>query len=241
MLRGRSIAIVTTAVALLGAGACPPAAPGASSAAGAARSASHDAASTHALLVAGDALARAGAAKIPAAEANARKAIARFARQCPGAGDGAPQDENAQRMGLEVAGALWSAAYGTAAREIQTFVRAVRPLRWSDPRLTRRVQGYATGLGVLGSLPAPDLCGDVAKWRATGFTRLPASTETYDRLVERTEIHAIPERVLRRYEHGADHQLAVRIKRLEGRIERAEVSLGFEYWNTLLEKLGLPQ
>jgi hypothetical protein len=203
--------------------------------------ASRDFASTHALIGAGYRLAKAGAAKIPLAERKARGVIAKLAKQCPQAGAGAPQDEEAQRMGLEAAGALWSAAYGTASKEIDAFVRAVRPLRWSDPRLTRRVQGFAKGLAVLGSLPMPDLCGDVAKWRAGGYGKVPASTEAYDRLVEQTEIHAIPERLVRRYERGSDHAFAVRIKQLEGKLERAEVSVGFEYWNTLLEKLGLPQ
>jgi hypothetical protein len=209
--------------------------------AGSAAAAQRDVTSTHALIQAGYTLARQGVAKIGVAEARARRAIQKFAHECPNAGAEAPQDEEAQRMGLEVAGALWSAAYGTARREIETFVRAVKPLRWSDPRVTRRVQTFAKGLGVLGTLPEPDLCGDVAKWRASGYTQIPASTASYDKLVEQTEIHAIHEGILRRYERGNDHRLARRIVQLEGRLERAEVGIGFEYWNTLLEKLGLPQ
>jgi hypothetical protein len=202
---------------------------------------SRDLASTHTLVTAGYALAKAGVAKIPNALAAARHVISTLGRQCPGAGEGAPQDEEAQRLGLEAAGALWSAAYGTAARQIKAFVRAVKPLRWSSARVTRTVQSFARGLGILGALPMPPLCADVAQWRASGFSKVPASTESYDRLVEQTEIHAIPESLLRPYEGSGDHALAVGIKRLEGKLERAEVGIGFEYWNTLLEKLGLPQ
>lgn len=200
-----------------------------------------DVASTHALIRAGYTLAKAGAAKIPTAEAAARHVISTLGSQCPKAGEGAPQDEEAQRLGLEAAGALWSAAYGTAAKEIKAFVRAVKPLRWSSAKVTHTVQTFARGLGILGELPPPDLCGDVAQWRASGFTKVPSSTESYDRLVEQTEIHALPERLFRAYERGNDHALVVQIKRLEGKLERAEVGVGFEYWNTLLDKLGLPQ
>jgi hypothetical protein len=208
--------------------------------AGAPASAS-DVNATHTLIAAGYTLARAGAAKIGAAEANARQVIAKLARQCPNAGEGSPQDEESQHMSLEAAGALWSAAYGTGAKEIQRFVRTVEPLRWSDPKLTRRVRALARSLRLLGTLPMPDLCGDIAKWRASGYTTIPASTLSYDRIVEQTEAHTIPERLLRRFERGGDHGLAVGIRRFEAKIEQAEVGVGFEYWNTLLEKLSLNQ
>jgi hypothetical protein len=200
-----------------------------------------DVAATHTLVTAGYALARIGAAKIRPAEANARRVIGKFARECPGAGAGSPQNEESQLMSLEAAGALWSAAYGTGAKEIRAFVRTVKPLRWSDPKLTRRVQSLARSLRLLGTLPMPDLCGDVAKWRATGYTKVPASTVSYDKIVEQTEVHTLPERLLRRYERGNDHALALGIERFEAKLEHAEIEVGFEYWNTLLEKLGLNQ
>jgi hypothetical protein len=200
-----------------------------------------DVASTHTYILAGYALAKAGVASIRPAEANVRRAIHAFGRRCPNAGAGSPQNDESQHMSLEVAGALWSTAYGTAIRPIRAFVRAVGPLRWSTPRLTRIAHAYARSLYELATLPMPDLCGDIAAWRASGYNTIPLSTLRFDEHLEAIHGHTIPWRLLARYEQAGDRGLVARIARMETTIENTETSVGFEDWNALLETLDVQQ
>jgi hypothetical protein len=201
-----------------------------------------DGAATHAYLVAGYALARAGVADIPVAQASARRAIRHFAQQCPKVGTGSPQDEEAQHMSLEAAGALWSAAYGTALKPIRAFARAIEPLRWTSPRITRLAHEFASSLLTLATLPMPDLCKDVASWKASGYRTIPPSTLAFDRLVDSTEgHHPVPESLLSRYESPGDRALVRLIKPLERKVLDSETVLGFDDWDQLLEALELQQ
>lgn len=207
----------------------------------AAAGSARDVAATHAYIVANYTLARAGMTKIRPAEAAAQAAIHRLSKACPHAGEGSPQNDESQNMSLEAAGALWSAAYRTALGPIRVFAQAVKPLRWSDPRLTRLAHSYATSLYKLATLPAPDLCGDVAAWRASGYATIPPSTLRFDKLVEATEGHTIPQSLLARYERPGDRALFAKTARMETTIRDHETSIGFEDWNELLEALSLQQ
>jgi len=135
-----------------------------------------DVSATHAYIQANYALNRGQVSLIHPGEAKIQAYNHRIATECPRAGAGAPQTDAAYPMSYEVAVALWSLAYGTAAAPIRKFVNAVKPLRWSNARLTRIAHGYATSLHELSTLPLPDLCGDVRAWAASRFQAIPAST-----------------------------------------------------------------
>jgi hypothetical protein len=200
-----------------------------------------DVASTHAYIRANDAFVRETYARVGSTQASIAGLNRKLGRECRGAGGGSPQNEESQKLSYEVSGALWSVSYGADAGPIRAFAQAVRPLRWSNPKLTRIAQGYARSLRELAALALPNLCGDVRAWSASGFRVVPATTIRFDRHVEAIAGHTIPPRLLSPYEQSADRGVLERTSRLEAKLEHIEVVTGFSDWASLLETLGLNQ
>lgn len=200
-----------------------------------------DVTSTHAYLVAGYAALHATVSKWSAVQASIRKLDSKFAAECPKVGEGSPQNEESQKMSYEVAGALWATGYHTDAQIVRRFVREVRPLRWSNPAITRSARKFLRGLLEMVALPVPDLCGDVRTWKASGFSTIPASTLSYDKRVEAIEVKEIPQRLLRPYVAASDKALASRDEHLNIRFRNLETVTGFDDWDNLLEVLALNQ
>jgi hypothetical protein len=206
-----------------------------------AQAATGDVASTRAYIVANLNFARASLVLEKAGRAAAARLNDKIRGECPGVGKGAPEDEEAEKPAYEVAGALWSVTYASDAGPIRTFVKAVRPLRWSNAKITRLAQYYASTMQGLSTLPLPNLCGDVRAWSASGFKTVPASTLSFDAHVESLEGHAVPQRLLAPYEDPAEKRMAAQTQTLENDAERAEFVEGSNDWVILLETLGLPQ
>jgi hypothetical protein len=200
-----------------------------------------DRASTHAYIQANFALERAANASIAPTEASVALLNQKLGQECPKVGAGSPQNAESQKASYEVAGALWSVSYGAVAGPIGTFVRAVKPLHWSNPKITRIAQGYARSLSELAALPMPNICADVRTWSASGFHTIPTATVSFDQHVESIEGHTIPARLLAPYERSSDRSVVARTSRLETKLERAETVAGFNDWDTLLETLALNQ
>jgi hypothetical protein len=200
-----------------------------------------DRASTHAYIQANFALERAANASIAPTEASVALLNQKLGQECPKAGAGSPQNAESQKASYEVAGALWSVSYGAVAGPIGTFVRAVKPLRWSNPKITRIAQGYARSLSELAALPMPNICADVRTWSASGFHTIPTATVSFDQHVESIEGHTISARLLTPYERPSDRSVVARTSRLETKLERAETVAGFTDWDTLLATLALNQ
>jgi hypothetical protein len=116
----------------------------------------------------------------------------KLAAECPSVGSGAPETEASQPMSYEVAVALWSIAYGSAAGPIKTIAKAIRPLRWTSARINRDARTLVANLTALATIPLPDLCGDVRAWTASGFTNIPRHVVELDRRVEPLELPEIP-------------------------------------------------
>lgn len=200
-----------------------------------------DRASTHAYIQANFALERAANASIAPTEASIALLNQKLGQECPKVGAGSPQNAESQKASYEVAGALWSVSYGAVAGPIGTFVRAVKPLHWSNPKITRIAQGYARSLSELAALPMPNICADVRTWSASGFHTIPTATVSFDQHVESIEGHTIPARLLAPYERPSDRSVVARTSRLETKLERAETVAGFTDWDTLLATLALNQ
>jgi hypothetical protein len=200
-----------------------------------------DVAATHAYIRANYALAQAAVAGLASAQANVESYSKKIAKQCRGAGAGALQDEASQRLTYEVAGALWSVTFGTAAGPIGAFAHTVSALRWSNGRLTRMARSYARTLSGLANLRRPNLCGDVQAWKASGFSAIPASTSSFDQHVEALEARTIPSRLLAPYEQAGDGALVRRTTHLESELEANQFEVGFDDWLELVETLGLHQ
>jgi hypothetical protein len=200
-----------------------------------------DVASTHEYVVAAYAALHAVVSKWSVVEAAIHKLDLKFRAECPAVGAGSPQSENEQRLSAEVAGALWATGYRTEAKVVQKFVKAVAPLTWSNPAITRSARRFTKALHEMTLLPIPDLCGDVRAWEATGFKTVPADVEQYDNRVEAIEIKEIPRKLLLPYELPGDKGLVARVEHLATRFEELEFERGQDDWNMLLETLALNQ
>ena len=210
-------------------------------AASGASAASRDEASTHAYLVAGYTVLHAVVGTWSHLETDLRKLNGRFHAECPKVGLGGPQSEEEQRLAYEVAGALWATAYHTDAGIVRKFVKAVRPLRWSDPAVNRSARRFVTGLREMTELSVPDLCGDVRAWIAGGFNAVSPTTERYDKHVEAIEVKQVPRRLLIKYVQPSDRALLDRVERLNTRFSELEFTTGQDVWDSLLETLALNQ
>jgi hypothetical protein len=206
-----------------------------------AAAAPQDVASTHAYLVAGYTALHAVVTKWSSVEADIHKLDLRFHAECPEVGAGSPQSAEEQKLSYEVAGALWATGYHTEANVVQAFVKALKPLRWSNPAITRSARKFAKGLREMTALAVPDLCGDVRTWTAGGYKAVPLDTQQYDQHVEAIEVKEIPRGLLVPYVQPADRGLRARVERLASQYEELEISRGQSDWNTLLEVLALNQ
>jgi hypothetical protein len=200
-----------------------------------------DVSSTHTALVAAYTTLHKVIGTWPTLEASIHKLERKFATECPDVGAGSPQSEPEQRLSYEVAGALWATGYHADAKISEAFIKAVSPLRWSNPALTRRAHKFIRGLREMTSLQVPNLCGDVRSWTATGYATIPASTLKFDQHVEAIEVEVPSPQILATYVQPTDRGLFVKVNRLLKRFEELEFTTGQQAWDTLLETLGLNQ
>jgi hypothetical protein len=198
-----------------------------------------DDAATHAYIVANYALAHASDALLHTGQVNFEDARRRFANECGDVGAGSPENEAAEPFSYEATGAIWSVSYGTAAKPIAAFVRAVSHLHWSNPRLTQTLKTYASTLHKLSTLPLPPLCSDVQAWHAANFGAVPARVNSFDKYVESLNVKPIPPKLLTPYEQPGDASLLARTAQLEGQLLDEETSVGYNDLEALLDTLGL--
>lgn len=200
-----------------------------------------DLATTHTYLTAGYTTLRAAIASMSSVGTGIDQLNRKLASECPDVGAGSPQSEEEQHLSYEVFGALLSTAYHTDAKIVQRFLRTVKPLRWSNNKVTRAADSFATSLRELVALPMPNLCGDVRAWHAGGFNAVPTDTLRFDRHVEDIEGKIISQQLLAPYEAPADKALATRDLRLYTKLEALETTLGENWWDMTLETLALNQ
>jgi len=198
-----------------------------------------DISSTHTVLVAAYTTLRAVVNTWPTEEASFHRLDQQFAAECPDVGAGSPQNEPEQKLSYEVAGALWATGYHTDAKIARAFIRAVSPLRWSNPSLTRRARKFIGGLREMIALPVPNLCGDVRSWTASDYQTIPASTLQFDQHVEAIEVEVPSPRLFAPYIQASDRGLLTRVEHLITRFEELEFTTGQRSWIKLLEVLGL--
>jgi hypothetical protein len=207
----------------------------------AALASSKDSAATHTYLVAGYAALHTTVTTWSRVEASIHKLDLRFRAECPDVGAGSPQNEAEQKLSYEVAGALWATGYHTDVAVIQKFAKAVNPLSWSNPAVTRSAHRFTTGLHEMAALSVPDICADVRSWSASGYKVVPQSTLSFDQHVEAIETKEVPRNLLEPYVLPADKALVTRDEHLNTEFQNLETVRGFDDWDTLLETLGLNQ
>lgn len=198
-----------------------------------------DIASTHTALAAAYTNLRAIVNTWPSEEASFHKLDLKFAAECPDVAAGSPQNASEQKLSYEVAGALWAIGYRADANIVHAFIKAVSPLRWGNPALTRRAHEFITGLREMIALSVPDLCGDVRSWIASGYQTVPASTLRFDQHVEAINVEIPLPRLVAAYVQPVDRGLFMRTEHLLTRFDELEFSTGQQAWINLLETLGL--
>jgi hypothetical protein len=200
-----------------------------------------DVAATHTYIRANNALARASLARIHAGQAAIDALDHKISAECPRAGAGAPISQASFPMSEEVSVALWSVSWATGAPSIRAFARAVKPLRWSNARITRIVRRYAAALQEMANIPLPNLCADVRAFAASNFTAVPASITALDSRVLAIELETVPQKLLAPFERNGDRALAARTEGLEHEFAEAEFVKGQDDLIRTTELLGLPE
>jgi hypothetical protein len=200
-----------------------------------------DDAATHTYLTVGYTALRAAIGSMSAVGAGIDQLNHKLASECPDVGLGSPQSEEEQHLSYEVFGALLSTAYRTDAGIVQRFLRAVKPLRWSNSKVTRAADRYDKSLHELVTLPMPNLCADVSAWKAGGFKAVPADTIQFDHHVEDIEGEIISKRLLAPYVAPSDESLVDRDLSLYKKLGNLETTLGEGWWDMTLETLAINQ
>lgn len=198
-----------------------------------ARIATSDVAATHAYLEGRIVLQRAAVA----AELAELKAIgaleAQVKSECPGVLAGAPprvKGERTNESEFEVSEELLSVGFGATGPVEHPadarFFRAVRRLRWSNPKLTRLLRSLALEQSEQSAIPLPDLCSDMKFWVASGYTAVSSGTkrflhrlsvvssitliesEPHESVTDLLNLNALVAHRLKPYENHADRLLA---------------------------------
>ncbi len=191
---------------------------------------SDDAAATQAYLRAADA-ALDTSAEAQASFAAMEERASEIANECPSALTYAPRDEAFVSLGEEI---LTVVAYASAAPERSLRLRLsheIAHLRWSSSKLTRLVRLRAAEEGGIATIALPDVCTDIAAWKASAYAELPQSSSGFLAHSEAIEVELFvgPSeesretailRLLRPYENRVDRQLGERVERLEAQSEK---------------------
>jgi hypothetical protein len=197
---------------------------------------------TRAYIKADYALVSIARANLPAAKAAITSLGTTVSGECPLVAADAPQNHDAEQLSNEVVGALEVAAYQPDKEAMLAFAHTIRPLRWSNRKLTRAVDAYATKLEGFPTLAPPNICSDVTAWAASGYTTLPASAVSFDKGFYTFDIEAeeVPLRLLRPYESATAASLLHWTQRLEEPLAEFEAEAVSDY-SEILDSLKLPQ
>jgi hypothetical protein len=201
--------------------------------------ASSNALSTQSYLQADYALVSVAISHLAVSEAGPLKVLAQVRRECPNAGAGSPQDPESTQMSDEVIGAMVISAAQPDLQAIRTFVSAGARLSWSDHALTSAIHAYVGDLKTILGLPAPNLCGEVKAWAASGYRALPASTVAFvgKFMPAWVALGYLPAQ-LARYEGPTAKPLAHRSEQLETELTEGEAR-AVEHWGEIMNALVL--
>jgi hypothetical protein len=203
---------------------------------------SPNSAATRAYVKANYTLVNIARANLPAAQAAIKSLGTTVSGECPLVAVDSPQDRESGQLSNEVVGALEVAAYQPDKESMVAFAHTIRGLHWSNHKLTRMVDAYATKLEGFSTLAAPNICADVKAWAATGYATLPASTVAFDKGFYAYDIEAeeVSLRLLRPYESATEASLLRRTLRLEEPLAEFEAEAVYDY-SEILDSLKLAQ
>jgi len=208
--------------------------------AGAVKAAAGDRSATRVYIDASYNLVRAAREDSSAGRAAVDDLVRQTVDECRGAGEGSSVTKAANEVSEEVADTVIVTAYRPYTRAVQTFVDAVAPLHWSNPRLMHDVRVYLRKLRNLTVLAPADICADVRTWAAGGFKAAPEGTTRFIKLYQGADIEAeeVPAALLKPYETRRDAAVLRHTEDLEGPLAQAEAE-GVERWKEIMRGLAL--
>lgn len=191
----------------------------------------NDAAATRAYLRASDAYALDASAVLQEHVAALEARASEIAGECSSALTYAPRDEAFAELSEEIVTVV---VYASAAPERSLLLRASKEighLRWSNSKLTRLVSLRAAEESGIATVALPDVCEEIAAWRASAYAELPRSASRFLARSEaiEAEVFVGPSeesretailRLLKPYESPVDRRIAERVERLEARLGR---------------------
>lgn len=198
-----------------------------------------DTATTQSYVQANYALVSVAGAHLRTSEAAPVKLLAQVRRECPQAAAHSPENANSTVMSNEVIGAMVLEAARPDRQAIETFVRAVSSLRWSNAGLTKAVHAYAGKLRTMLALSTPNLCRESRAWAADGFTTLPAPTTAFvSRFMPAwVALGYVPPR-MSAYESSSTRTLASKAARIETLLTEGEAR-AVPHWGEIMGVLEL--
>ncbi len=188
-----------------------------------------DATATRAYLRADEAYGRTAYAEVAANAAAIEARTNEIVAECPSALTYAPRDA---AFGELTEAAEMTVVYADVPSVRSTALHlagAIEHLRWGDGRLERLVHSQAVGERSIATLALPDICVDIAAWRASAYATPPSSVtgflarlRTFESGVGPSEesIETVILRLLRPYETQAERRIVKRIERLEALTNR---------------------
>jgi hypothetical protein len=190
-----------------------------------------DAAATRAYLSAYDAYDRGTYAEVGVRVAAIEARAAAIGGECPSVLTYAPRDAAFKELGEEANTTAFFAGVAPVRSMTLRMAHTIEHLRWSDRRLTRLVRAEAAEERAVATLALPDVCADIAAWKASAYAALPQSAARF--LARVQAIESLPGagtseesreaailRLLRPYETPSQRRTAERIERLEAQINR---------------------
>lgn len=199
-----------------------------------------DIAATEAYIAADYALVHAARTNMPTGEAALEELRSKISAECPMAAASSPENEAAEKLSNEVVGTMGVAFIRSDTQAVAGFIGAVAHLRWSNPKLTRKAATYASKLKVLAALSAPNVCGDVRAWAASGYRTLTSTTVQFDRTYSANDvgIGEVPAHLLAPYEDRAERVKLQHTAQFENELVDAEAR-AVEPWSKILDALNL--
>jgi hypothetical protein len=202
-------------------------------------SAASDPATTLSYLRANYALVKVGRSNLQSSIAAYHGVLSNVRHNCPAAAANSPQNSQSTQLSNEVIGAMVLAAGGPDRPAVKAYLAATAGLHWSSASVTHAVSGYRAMLGALYRLPTPDVCSDIAKWAASGFTALPSSTTSFVKVFypNWVALGLVPAG-LSRFESGEARNLAHLAAGAEYQITNVE-AVAVETWGQIMDELLL--
>jgi hypothetical protein len=190
-----------------------------------------DVAATRAYLRAADMYERSTYAEVGVSVAAIEAHAGEIGIECPSVLTYAPRDAAFGELGEEANRTAFFAGTAPERSALLRLAHTIEHLRWSDRKLTRLVHAEAAGEGAFATLALPDVCADIAAWKANGYAALPQSAARFLARVQAIESLSVTGpseelretaimRLLRPYEKPAERRTARRIERLEAQINR---------------------